>query len=438
VVSQSPEDGADSRAPFEAARYALTFLPDCPYRDFCDWTLDQPQYAPRWLQVVGITSLLGMTRQLLRGLLDDTESARLARYGLPMTAYLTYEAISDNLAIGLARRRPDDPSHRARWELLRGFNDAMIARLRGAGGHAQELIQAVAPAAADVSIFRQSLSEHEHRALADAYVKAHPDVDPAAIEYAIVPALVANVETVAAVTATVPDHATAEIVRDGLVRRYVAVTTLLTRPPRTPEQLLTVGTDAILVVPTLAFYAGILAETVRPLDGYAAVLADNTLYRALTDAALLVRALNDCGTRLLEQNGAQRSMVMGQLAAVARQPTCRTLSDVVQQARPQLATVLTRLRKDLAFGEFNVCLDGIRDVPAAQAVDAFHDRLDHVSRAYRRARRSLEDTTRLLDRRLGASGVGDVITRFVEFHRAMYANPFSTELGEYAVARLRD
>jgi hypothetical protein len=96
-------------------------------------------------------------------------------------------------------------------------------------------------------------------------------------------------------------------------------------------------------------------------------------------AALLVRVLNDCGTRLAEQTAAQRRALIADLRAIARSGGAATLSDVLLQAAPCHVQMLTRITKDLAFGEFNVCLDGLRGLPAsAETFDAFEYQLAYT------------------------------------------------------------
>ena len=130
--------------PFAGAlRNSLDYLPERPFKDFCVWVLSQPEYRSRWLQLVGIESLIRMNTALLDGLLEDDESARLTAYGAPLLVYLTYEAISDNLAIGLAGRDLDDAGCAGRAGLLCTFNDAMLARLGGASAHDRILEQGI-------------------------------------------------------------------------------------------------------------------------------------------------------------------------------------------------------------------------------------------------------------------------------------------------------
>jgi hypothetical protein len=417
-------------------RGSLDYLPDCPFRDFCAWVLGEPRYRQRWLQLLGIEGLTRLSGALLNGLVDEAESARLTVHGTPLLVYLTYEAISDNLAIGLAAPVPGDAESVARAGLVRAFNDAMLARLDGAPAAAARAgLLELAAGSGEISMFRQSLSESEHRSLVAAYTAAHPGGDFRAIEFTAAPALIANIESAVAAAEAIDGLRTAALFRDGLARRYTAVTELLGCRCPSPEDLLAIGTDAILVIPTLAYYAGLMAEVVRPLAGYHRLVEDGALHEALAHAALLVRVLNDCGTGLIEQDAGQRRELISHLHTLARRCGDATLSDLLRQAASRHGRLLTRINKDLSFGEFNICLDGIRDLRAsAEVLQAFEYRLHRACAIYERAQRGLHDDTQRMTRRLRTDVISAIVVRFVEFHRRMYAAAFTTESGEYAIA----
>lgn len=83
------------------------------------------------------------------------------------------------------------------------------------------------------------------------------------------------------------------------------------------------------------------------------------------------------GTPLLEQPDAERAALLEALGHRAEGCACAT--SATWSARSGLARARrgsVGIAKDVAFGEFNVCLDGIRDLPAGRlAVASFGDRL---------------------------------------------------------------
>lgn len=418
-----------------AMRDSLDYVPGCPFRDFCAWVLSEPRYRQRWLQLLGIEGLIRLSGALLNGLLDEDESAQLTVHGAPLLVYLTYEAISDNLAIGLANPEPGDPGCTARAGLVRAFNNAMLARLDGAtAASVRARMLGLAAGSGEISMFRQSLSEAEHRSLVAAYAAAHPEGESQAIEFTAAPALIANIESAVAAADAIQGLRSAALFREGLARRYTAVTELLAGRSPAAEELVGIGTDAILVVPTLAYYTGVIAEVVRPLAGYHDLVDDGLLHEALSQAALLVRVLNDCGTGLAEQDERKRRELISDLHVLARSRRCPTLSDLLRQAASRHGRLLTRISKDLSFGEFNICLDGIRDLPVStETLHAFENRLHRVCAIYERTQRGLHGATQRMTRRLRTDVISAVVVRFVEFHRRMYADAFTAESGEYAI-----
>ncbi|MEN3281485.1 MAG: hypothetical protein V7607_2625 [Solirubrobacteraceae bacterium] len=423
------------RCTVQAIRGSLGYMPDTPYRDFCAWILDHPRHARSWLQLVAVAQLVRLGDRMLGGLLSAAELEAVAPYAGIMNAYQMYEVVSDHLAMGLGERTGDDATFDVRAQLLGDFDAAMVARLDGESADAvRPRMLALAPAARHVSVFRQSLDEQAHALLADAFLAAHPGVAAADLEYALLPMLIANIESAAALVDTMSDAVTADLLGDGLRRRYRAVDQLVSGPAESEQTLVALGAAAILVVPTLAYYAGVIAEIVRPLKRYGHVLADGTLAQALQDAAIAVRVLNDCGTALVEQSPRDRARFVERLRALAADGG--TVGELLRRAHEHSADglLLTRIAKDLDHAEFNLCLDGIRGHEASPAsVDAFAGRLTTVTDVYRRARRSLDARAREMAGTLGDSVLSDLVLRFVEFHRFTYAHAFETEGGEYAV-----
>ncbi len=225
-----------------------------------------------------------------------------------------------------------------------------------------------------------------------------------------------------------------ELFIDGLIRRYSAVQRLVTQRPADQAVLIATGTESIMVIPTLAYYTGLINEVVRPVRGYSAVLADGSLGRLLTDAALLVRLVNDAGTRLLEQAPADRAFLIARLSARARTSPGIELSGLLWRAQAAEGALLTRLKKDIGFGEFNVCLDGIRQLPAGQALEQFQARLEYVTGLYHRTLDSLTAGAAQLQARLGTALVGAPALGFVGFHQRLYRKTFDAQMGDYAVA----
>lgn len=427
----------DSALPLnvQGVRDSLNYLPDGPYKTYCAWLLDSPQYSASWLQLVAIHGLIRLTNSLLDGLLTVDEIMQALPYSVPMNISQMYEVISDNLALGLAYRLPDDATYEIRHHILYAFNDAVIDRLLGrTQQHAADQLALYAPLMHRVSAYRQSLSVDKHLHLADAFLAAHPHIDPHELEYSVYPGLVGNIETCIELVEGAHSLAAYPLLRDGLIGRYSAVNTLLREPNLSFDELIHVSTNAIMVIPTLAYYGAVIAEVVRPVMGYEDLLEDGTLYECYRNAALLVRLLNDLGTVVLEQPDENHRHLMQSLRTIQAEYNYADLRTVLLKAIDQHGVQLTRFRKDVLHGEFNTSLYHtlkIADVNAA--IDRFEDTVTQIRELYRQTMDNLESDLGRVNQYLGDRALGDLVLRFVRFHQYIYSNSFKDPLGEYAV-----
>ncbi|HLF28767.1 MAG TPA: hypothetical protein VJG32_20765 [Anaerolineae bacterium] len=412
-------------------------VPPSLYRDFHLWALSsESPCREHYLQAMGITQLVKLTVALLGDLVEDADWPLLISYSVPLNVYLTYEAISDNVAIGLALRGASDTTYELRRDLLLAFNRAMITRLTDDAQPATQLLESLQPAARSISSFQYSLNRSQWRSYAEAYLNQRTDVTLAELEYDMWPALVANIEACAAAVQSMAGRQLGVLLRHGLIDRYGPVNRLLRAEEMTPLQLAEVGTDAILVVPTLIYYIAVLAEIIRPLDRLARALAHGLLAQALRDAALLVRLLNDLGTSLLECTAEERDALLAALATHCQaHPSAQTLGEVFAGVQGYASGLFTRLQKDIAFGEFNVGLYGLANLPSMpEVLSTFGRNLSYFSQLYAQRRAALEQTLAVISERLSDERVSLLISRFVWFHEQLYRNPYYTSAGEYAIA----
>ena len=412
-------------------------LPPGSLRDFYLWGI-APECEDRnqFLQITGITQLVKMTVTLLDGLLDDREWEQLAPYCARMNSYQMLEIVSDNLAIGLARPVQHDAATADRRILLRAFNHAMVERLHGEGRSAVARGN-LESGARRISLFAQSLAPVEQRRLAERFVRRHGG-DLADIEHGVAPLLVANIEAGAELADYVRDCNAYELVRHGLVRRYQGVNQLLESQTMSLARRVAIGIDTILVVPTLAYYIAALAERIRPRSALPELIVDGTLAHTLDDAALIVRLLNDLGTTLLMQGSTERAAFLETLHRYYRadpvgQPT---IADVLMHVAPHTAA-LTRLEKDIMFGEFNLGLHGVLDCTVPEAVAILGDHMDWLAHLFTETAARLADNLKLIGARLRDGLISELIGRFVHFHMILYSKPHATHAGEYAVGGLR-
>lgn len=419
----------------DGIRRSLLYMPDCPYKRLSQWLLTHRQ--AEWLQLSGMSGLSRLTFNLLYGVIPDDELARLLPYAVPMNVSQMYEVVSDNLALGLADDSQLDILSKSRRKVLRVFNDAVILRILRAKGGSQSalrLLMPFEPFMRPISLFEQSLSVDKHRQLIWDFLEEHPHIQPEELEYALYPNLIVNLETCVEVIHTLDGYATQNIVNEGLIRRYHAVNCLLEGADLPQTTLIEVSTDAIMVIPTIAYYMAVIAERVHPIKRYEEVLASDGFTRILEDAALLVRLLNDMGTTMMSQSVAENCRLIETLRTHQQRSDFANFSDLLLDAAVTHGGVFNRIQKDCRFGEFNVGLHQARQMTTVdEALRVFEHDLFTLAHLYQTRRDRLERDLRALTMQLQDATIAKLVARFVKFHEQTYSHTFTDPLGEYAV-----
>jgi len=414
------------------------YLPDCTYRDYCLWALStENPYQKDYLQVLGLKQFAHLTLTLFDGLIKDSNQERLAKFSVPMNVYLTYENISDNLAIGLANRAADDTTYTLRRDVLLAFNDATCKRLQEQSNSAEQLLAPLQSMLQSISGFRQSHNPVKHKVIAHAYLNRHPHVSLEDLEYDVWPSLVANIETCAAVAESVSSYYVGPLVSRGLINRYKAVSALIEEPTITLSRRVNVGTDSILVVPTLAYYIGMLVENIQPIDNFQSVVKEGPLVEALDKAALLVRLVNDLGMLVTETKD-ERAALIDRLRVIYRRSgsSITTINELLLRAVEEVGSVLARIHKDVLLREFNLCLGDVELANALSVNDALvilEQRLDYFSQLYAQSRDRMMTLLDAMSNTLDDEGPSSLISRFVCFHEKLYAYPYNQPVGEYCI-----
>ena len=410
-------------------------LPPGPYRDFCLGSLsaENPDRSA-WLQVLGVPQLVRLTLTMFDGILREHEINRILEHSVPMNVYQIWEVMSDNLCIGLGSKVAGDDTRDVRRAVLDAFNAAMIDRLQGSQIPAHVSLLPIQPHAAQIGSSTQSLNPGKHQAITRAYVERHPGVSCDEIERSVWPQLVANIETCARVV----DHAAGLTVRPmlrwGLIHRYRAVSTLLEEPGMILSRRAAFSADAILVVPTLAYYVGFLMDISCSADDAVAVVEDGTLGEVLFSAAFLVRLLNDLGTTLLTSADDRRALMVAMRERCAREDGVdRPLAPLLLESLAGFGPLLGRLSKDIVHGEINVALYDLDTWPARRAINFFERRLEHLAQRYAEVRRHFIDFSADVAARLGDGRAMELVGRFVKFHEKLYAHSYASADGEYAI-----
>jgi hypothetical protein len=407
---------------------SMSYLPDCTFKRYCQWILKQPVLSGQWLQLAGITNLTKLALGLLDGLLEADQLEILLPYTVPINIFNMYEVVSDNLAIGLAARSQEDSTYVVRCEVVHSFNRAMIARLQGHSELSLNILGAIEPLAQQISLFDQSLSSLKHQRLARAFADQNPEIELRALEYSVYPNLVGNFQACNDVVQILRGYLTQDLVRNGFIWRYAAVNRMIEDQNLSRDELVELGTRTIMVIPVLAYFISVIAEEVYPLRGYQRVFDSGLLRKALEDAALLVRLLNDIGPHLLPGADKTHDQLVQELRSFQSIGCYQSFSELL------LAQLLTRLVKDLKYGEFNIALyEPCRQKTIATALTCFRDQLGYYSWLYHTRMARLQDTLVMIQLETSNTIISEVILRFIRFNERLYQAPFQNPEGEFAV-----
>jgi hypothetical protein len=164
--------------------------------------------------------------------------------------------------------------------------------------------------------------------------------------------------------------------------------------------------------------------------GYLRALDDGSLMAALDTASLLVRLQNDIGTGLLGMRDADRSDLFASLA----KEICNYSSAIELVSRAARHPRLNRFRKDIANGEFNICLYDVYKVDdVGDGLSILLDNLQYFGNMYSHQIVALRQHLDKLGRQLHDRRIIEVTRRFVRFHQNLYSYPYDTLAGDYAI-----
>jgi hypothetical protein len=419
---------------YEAA--VRSHMPDCLYRDFLLWGMSrQNPHQPAVMQLMGAVQLSKLTVRLLAGLTEREETwQRLLRTSMTMNGWALLEAISDNLAMGLARHLTgDSESDATRHALLHAFNTLMVERLKDeiSAASARAALSNVCPG--EVSLFRQHLSPLKFRSLAETFIHEKGGA-LSEIEYAACPHLIANIEAGADFINAIGVVSIRSLVRDSLIARYEGVNKLLEPDECSLEEIFDIGGHTILVIPTLGYYISELVQCIGMKPRLVQLIDEGTLAGALYAAAVLVRLQNDIGTQLLTFDAPARLKLLRELEERARERKDASLGELLAGIGREYAP-LNRIWKDACLGEFNLCLSGIGQAPfSSGALLAFDQRLTLLAKVYAAHKVKLASGLWKINDGLKDNLVSQIVLRFVGFHERLYDGHYHDTIdGDYAI-----
>ncbi len=406
-------------------------IPDADYRHFYQWAL---AHEKDWVRLIGADKTITFVMLLTSHALDEKHWEQFVEYSQPFTHYLTYEVISDNLAFGLAQHAIPDQTTEQRYAILEMFNQALIGQLSGTTEPLADVLSALEDHCKTISSFHYSLNPDAHKAIANNYISQNQrDVTVEQLDFATGSLLAANLLSCLNVAQRVQDFHTKTLIVDGLRQRYEATSQFMTGTPLSIDAMVSLGADAILLKPTLAYYLEAVLKAKGQQDRLSYILQGGLLEEGLRHVSTLVRLLNDFGPALMiDLTETERFAFRRQLQASVT--ACGySLADALLQMKQSHPHCLTRLEKDIVHGEINLGLYGLTDLPPSVGVHEFCNRLDYFAALYKARRHRLKTVLVDIDQQLGDKTASQLLWRCVCFHEDLYAYHYSTPEGEYAV-----
>ncbi|AGC62149.1 hypothetical protein MULP_02290 [Mycobacterium liflandii 128FXT] len=409
---------------------------DSPCRDFFLWcSSPQSPAQPEWLRLSGSGATHAMTEKVLLYSMEDAHAEHLLGQSSALNTYLAFDAVANDLGIGLGMDpRLDGPHERLRRKLATDVNHAAIRALSRPRPAAPMLLADSRASARRIDFLIQTPSGAAYSQLVKAFNAQCGRNVRADVRAALWPLLVGNIIAARGVLRAIRGLRYAEPVRRYLLGRYTGVNRMIGTGLRGGiGQRLESSADAILASTTLGYYIAFLLDTPEYRDVPMEEI-DLLLFRALSACNRLVCLLSDIGPELLKNQSGREDLANRITDATAA--TDSRFDEVLARVCAD-DPMTTRLEKDLTRRQTNLALDSLHALPVAKAAPAFVKRLNYFAHAYGTAERSLIDACQGLRHLTGRSEISKLVLNFFSFHDSDYANSYNLVAGGYSGVSLR-
>jgi hypothetical protein len=147
---------------------------------------------------------------------------------------------------------------------------------------------------------------------------------------------------------------------------------------------------------------------------------------------LMVRLTNDLGTRLTATNEHFSDLFNQLYQSIDQQSAKTTLGDFLLDVASS-NDALTRIHKDIEYGEYNVSLYKLMDAPLSPyTLLLFGTNIVYFADCYQQCNNRLKSNLARLTEILGDNRISHLILRFVKFHEYIYSHRFDNQSGDYA------
>lgn len=432
-----------------AAQYiknsAKRYLPASAQKEFMLWILaNENPHQDEYLKMLGVASSIELEISMLDNIVDQKSTfQKLSPYLGFLNAYFAFETIQDNLAIGLAGWFQDNnPIRELQRTIVKNFNPIMIAKLKGDPRSVAALLAPYIEITQSISAYERCLSPDKMYEFANEYGQYRNDSSLLfELEHCFYPILLLNVETCLDLLRSLEKHSIYPLLQESLIARYTSVDKILKSGNTTSAfDLADLGAKTILVLPTLIYCIGAL-NVVEPNTSLNKAIKDGSLTKGVYSSALLVRLLNDIGTNLLTLNETERVYFFQKLQQLHQQQQFNSILELLFAASEsmQMAHMMVRIRKDIKYGEFNICLDNIKNINNTfQALNEFFDKITFYSNLYKKYYSILVSSCNTIEEHFHDTKVSKLIFNMFKFHEKMYSIKFESKYGDYAVLEKGD
>lgn len=404
--------------------------------DFMLWLLkDNNQHQENYLRMLGVAGSIELELKLLQPVIPDLDFINLTDHISLLNAYFAYETISDNLAVGMANgRREQNNNYNLQRDVILNFNRAMIKKINGAMENGKELLNPIAEKLTHISVNDQTLSPLQMDKFIDSYAH-HIQCNKEKLDKSFMAILILNIVTCQELLSDLHESPIYPILQKSLLNRYCSVSQIICHADSASRvSLCKWGKDSMLVIPTYAFCIGAL-ETLLPSKNFKLVIKNGLLYSTMVDGSLLTRLLNDIGTRLLTLSEAKKNLLFKELVLAAANKKNTIFECLLNLSKQQeFYLPLTRIRKDIENGEFNLCLDNLNhEGDIKRAMKKFCENIDYYRLLYHKTYANMLKKYQKLNHTLQNDHASKIIHNFVLFHEYKYSFDYNSMMGDYAV-----
>ncbi|MEO1646026.1 MAG: hypothetical protein AAFR67_12630, partial [Chloroflexota bacterium] len=402
------------------------------FKEFSLWAIsDDNLHQVEYVECLAFNQIVNLFDVVTEGLFTDSDAQPVVDALALMTIQQIYEVCSDSLAIGLGKSRSHwhhNDYHRER--LLRIFNRGMRERIMKPDTSATDLLGGHRADYNKISLFEQSMTMQKQRRTVEAFAKGDSELAHN-LEHATYQTLITHIEATAEMRRLMEGLSTYPLFIDGLHRRYQGVDNTLLHLKTTSKERLDIGTDTMLIVPTLAYATGIMYERAKPhAQTISTAMNEGILQALLDEASALIRIFNDVGTWFVEAPDYEAIELLDTLVEVETDDNS-LLTAISKVAKDD--SRFSRLEKDIFFHEVNILLDGIRyndspDTPMDEKV-AYLKEIMHEMRQLYKTSCEQYTLTRLRAQSLPTTEFLIPIHRTVQFHKHLYGATFWNQTG---------